>query len=122
MLYAPSTLERPVDAAHRHELPEPQVGQIERIVLAILVEARPDVDVVVDAVCLEELEVVWNERLRVPVLVVQRPTDDLIHQADAVLEALPVVVENPQLRIHRVAISGDRVRDLGVRRLAVIAR
>jgi len=104
--------ELPLDPAGRHELPDPEVAQIELIEEPVLVELSADVDTVVHPVRPELLEEVGEHGLGPLLLRVQRHRDGVVQSRHALLEFLAAAIDEVQVRVERPAIGGHTLRHI----------
>ena len=108
------------DAADHHELPQPQILEVERVEAAVLHQRGADVDLVIDAVGLLLLEVVGIHGLGGLVLEVEAGGDRLGDAGDAVLEHLAALVDDSTLGIECGAVRLDPLLHFGAESLQVV--
>ena len=97
--------ELPLDPAGRHELPDPEVAQIQLIEEPVLVELSPDVDTVVHPIRPEFLEKVGEHGLCPLLLLVQRHRNGVVQGRHTLLEFLAAAIDDVQLRVECRAIG-----------------
>ena len=102
--------ELPLDPAGRHELPDPEIAQIQLIEQPVLVELGADVDTMVHPVRPELLEEVGEQGLGPLLLHVQRHRDGVVQGRHARFEVLAAAIDDVQVRVERPAIGGHTLR------------
>src|SRR5439155_25636886 len=103
--------------AGHHELPDPEVLEIDRIPDAVLFEGAPHVDLIIHAVRLLLLEVVRIHRLGRLLLEVDIGGERVTEPRYALLEAPSLDVDDPEAGIERRAIGVDPGAHRGSERL-----
>src|SRR5215470_3780751 len=95
------------EPAGHHQLPEPEVLQAQGIRTPVFQEARPYVDLVVDAIGLLLLEIVREHPLRCLFLEVQVRGDALGDPRDALLEQAAAVVHGTEPNVETLPVGRD---------------
>ncbi len=122
----PNRLRPPRDPARHHELPEPEVPEVQLVELAALHEAAADVDRVVHAVGPQPLEVVREHRLRQLLFRVEIRGHRVGDQRHAVLVVASLAVHGAERRVERRPVrlealphGGTELGQVGEERLDV---